>query len=824
MKDQMPRVLFAAPKSGSGKTMITCGMLALCRRRQLKTAAFKCGPDYIDPMFHRKVLGVSSGNLDTFFTDQETTRYLLAEKAKESDITILEGVMGYYDGLAGKSETASTYEAARVTKTPVVLIVDGKGASVSLAAVIKGIIDYRKDSGIAGVLLNRVSAGYYDRLKELIETECGLPVLGYLPELPELQIPSRHLGLVAPEELRAFKEWTGRIADVMEKTVEVERIFLIARSAPKVEGKAPFTQKLPRKVKIALAKDEAFSFYYQENLELMEKMGAELIPFSPIHDERLPEDVDGIYLGGGYPELYGKELEAAVSMRSAVREACKGEMPVLAECGGFMYLQKTIRTGEGSTYEMAGVLDGEVLPTDKLCRFGYLEALAKKAGVFGQRAECAEDPAAGTAALTKATVAANTAAGRIRGHEFHYFDCTENGDGFRIEKPLSDRKYESMVYTNTMAAGFPHFYYYSNPEMLYQFLMKCFSYRAGRLAKKRWDEIAKPIDSLGILEDLVVRLCRIRGEETPPDIGKRALLILCGDHGVVKEGVTQTGSEVTRIVSENFAKGISTVNYMAQTAGVDVFTVDLGIDAPAYPEKELRRGAVIDRKIARGCGNIAVEPAMTREQCRQAIETGTELVRELKEMGYTIIATGEMGIGNTTPTSALAAIFLGLPVFKTTGRGAGLNEEGFQKKCRIVKQAVGRVKEKKLSDPIDLLAEAGCYEIAGMAGVFLGGLKWNVPIVIDGAISAAAAFAAQKIDRRAIDFMFPSHKSREVTGGLFLDALKLRPPVWAEMCLGEGTGAMTLFPLLDMAVEVYQKMGDFSEYQIEAYRRYEKEL
>lgn len=811
MKDKMPRLVFAAPKSGSGKTMITCGMIELCRRRQLKTASFKCGPDYIDPMFHRKVLGISSGNLDTFFTDQETTRYLLKEKAKNADITILEGVMGYYDGLAGKSETASTYEVARVTETPVILIVDGKGASVSLAAVMKGMIDYRKDSGIAGILLNRVSAGYYDRLKELIETECALPVLGYLPDMPDLQVPSRHLGLVAPDELGAFKEWISKIADAMEKTVDVEGILQIAQTALIVEGKAPSIKKLPQAVKIAVARDEAFSFYYSENLDLMEKMGAEIVPFSPIHDEKLPDDVDGLLFGGGYPENYGKELEAATNMRKSIREACKGEMPVLAECGGFMYLQKTLHTNEGSTYEMAGVLDGEIIPTGKLCRFGYIEAAAKTAGVFGQSAD----------SFGKQTDVAGEAVGRIRGHEFHYFDCTENGDGFRMEKPLSDRTYESMVYTNTMAAGFPHFYYYSNPEMLYQFLMKCVSYRAGRLAKNHWDNIAKPIDSLGLLEEIVVKLCSIKGDEKPYDVSRRALLILCGDHGVVKEGVTQTDSGVTKIVSENFAKGKSTVNYMAKSAKVDVFTVDLGIDAPAYPEKKLKEGAVIDRKIARGCGNIAVEPAMTLLQCQQAIETGIELVRELKEMGYTMIATGEMGIGNTTPTSALTAIFLDLSAEQVTGKGAGLSKEGFFRKCQVVEQVITRVKEKNLSAPLDILAEAGCYEIAGMAGVFLGGLKYRVPIVIDGAISAIAALAAQKIDLRAADFMFASHQSKEITGGLILEALKLRAPIQADMCLGEGTGTMTLFPMLDMAMEVYGNMGNFSEYQIGAYKRYE---
>lgn len=806
MSDKMARVLFAAPKSGSGKTMITCGMIELLKRKQLKTASFKCGPDYIDPMFHRKVLGISSGNLDTFFTDRETTRYLLAKKAQNADITILEGVMGYYDGLAGKSEKASTYEVAEVTETPVILVVDGKGASVSLAAVIKGISDYRKDSRIRGVLLNRVSLGYYSRLKELIETECGIPVLGCLPELPHLQVPSRHLGLVAPEELASFHEWIGQVADAMEKTVDVEEILKIAGKAPAIEGKAPRIKKLPRKVNIAVARDEAFSFYYSENLELMEEMGARIVSFSPLHDEGLPKDVDGILLGGGYPENFGKELEAAEKMRKSLRQACESGMPVLAECGGFMYLQKELQVKDGSTFQMAGVLDGKAVPAHRLCRFGYMEAEMKAAGVFG--------------ASSQESIGLKTA-GKLKGHEFHYFDCTENGDGFVIEKPLSDRKYEGVVYTKSMAAGFPHFYYYSNPEMLYEFLLNCVSFQVGRLAKKHWDEIAKPIDSLGLLENMVVKICRIKGSENPPPINRRALLIFCGDHGVVKEGVTQTGSEVTKIVSENFAAGKSTVNYMAKSAGADVYTIDIGMDTPVYPEKELKTGAVIDRKIARGCGNIAVECAMTLRQCRQALETGMELVRDLKKMGYDMIATGEMGIGNTTPTSVLTAVFLGLSAKEATGKGAGLSQTGFCKKCQVVEQVIARVKEKNVSEPLEILSEAGCYEIAGMAGVFLGGIKERIPIVIDGAISAAAAYVACQIDARAVDFMLASHQSKETAGKLLLKALRLRAPIQADMCLGEGTGAMALFPLLDMAVEVYANMGNFSEYQIGAYERFE---
>lgn len=825
-----PRILFAAPKSGNGKTTITCGTIELLKRRNQKVASFKCGPDYIDPMFHRRVLGISAGNLDTYFTGAALTRKILMKQAQNADITVIEGVMGYYDGLGGQSEAASTYEVAKVTKTPVILIVDAKGASVSLAAVIKGLVEYKVDSGISGIILNRVSAGYYDRIKKVIETACKIPVLGYLPEMKELVVPSRHLGLVAPEEMTAFKEWITVIADALERTVDMETLLEIANSAKDLSemdmagsesmdlsemmnnGEVDVyrdddlmrNEKLPRltsPVRLAVARDEAFSFYYSENMELLQEMGAELVEFSPVRDRALPDNVDGLILGGGYPENFAKELEANSSMRNSVKKACKMNMPCLAECGGFLYLQQELEGSDGQVYHMAGVLPGKGFRTEKLCRFGYMQGKSRYAGVMGKQ---------GTV---------------LKGHEFHYWDCTENGEDFAAEKPVTvKRPYSCMVHTNTMLAGFPHFYYYSNPQAVYQFLLQCQKYQAGRNAKKHWDSIAKPIDSLGLLEDYVVKICQAAGSAEPCDIGRRALVILCADHGVVAEGVTQTGQEVTRIVSENFAKGCSTVNIMAGKAGVDVYTVDVGMNTPSYPEKDLKMNAVIDRKVAKGTNNLAVEAAMSIEQCRQTINIGRQLVKELKEQGYRILATGEMGIGNTTPTSVLAAVFLQQSAAAITGRGAGLSEEGFHRKCQIVKQAVKRVKEKNLTDSVEILAEVGGYEIAAMAGVFLGGMECGIPVVIDGAISVVAALTAVKIDRRVSDYLLASHVSEEPVGKLALKALDLEAVLHGHMCLGEGTGAVALFPLLDMAMEVYKNMGGFTDYDIEAYERFtEKE-
>lgn len=362
-------------------------------------------------------------------------------------------------------------------------------------------------------------------------------------------------------------------------------------------------------------------------------------------------------------------------------------------------------------------------------------------------------------------------------------------------------------------------------------------------AKERWDAIAKPIDSLGVFEDMVARLCAIAGTENPGDYKRRALLTLCADHGVVAEGVTQTDSGVTKVVAENIAHGCSGVNYMAQTAGVDVYAVDIGMLGELYPDASFGMGHMINRKVQAGTGNLAKEPAMPMEVCDRAIETGKELVRECKEKGYEILAVGEMGIGNTTPTSALLAALLDLPAEAVTGRGAGLNDAGLARKVQVITQALARVQgtvdakqsagqertDVKLQcgrtdvqgtpDTKQLLAELGGLEIAGMVGVFLGARQYQIPVVLDGAITCVAALVAMRMEPEVVDYLLASHASEEASGRLALNALGLPAVIHGKLCLGEGSGAMMLFPLLDMAFSIYKNMGTFDDLSIEAYSR-----
>ncbi len=326
--------------------------------------------------------------------------------------------------------------------------------------------------------------------------------------------------------------------------------------------------------------------------------------------------------------------------------------------------------------------------------------------------------------------------------------------------------------------------------------------------KKRWDNIAKPLHSLGKLEDGIIQIAGITGREQV-NLDNKALVIMCADNGVVEEGVTQSTSQVTAIVSENFLDMNSCACVMAKQVGADVFPIDIGINRDTRLPNT--------KKIAYGTNNILYGPAMTRQQAMQAIETGIDTVFELKEKGYNIIATGEMGIGNTTTTSAVTSVLLELPVEMVTGKGAGLSNAGLKRKVEVIEKAIKKNKPVK-DDPIDVLSKLGGYDIAGLVGVCIGGAAARIPIVIDGFITAAAALIAIRIEPKVYDFIMPSHASKENGGKILLNAMGMEPYITCDMCLGEGTGAITLFPLLNMSLAVYRQMSTFEQIKIEAYQ------
>lgn len=326
-------------------------------------------------------------------------------------------------------------------------------------------------------------------------------------------------------------------------------------------------------------------------------------------------------------------------------------------------------------------------------------------------------------------------------------------------------------------------------------------------AQKRWDSIAKPLHSLGKMEKIVMQIAGITGS-ADVRLDKRALVAMCADNGVVEEGVTQTGQEVTAIVAENFLKGDTSACVMCRQCGTDVFPVDVGMASDTKVPSDL--------KVMMGTRNMTKEPAMTYEEAVQGIEAGIEMVRRLKEQGYRLIATGEMGIGNTTTSSAVASVLLNRSVEEMTGRGAGLSGEGLKRKIDTIKRAV-KLNEPDPSDPVDVLAKVGGLDIAGMAGVFIGGAVYRIPVVIDGFISCVAALVAQRISPLTKDYMIASHVSREPAAAMILEALEKEAVLHGEMCLGEGSGAVALFPFIDMGLAVYESMSTFEEIKVEQY-------
>ncbi len=329
-------------------------------------------------------------------------------------------------------------------------------------------------------------------------------------------------------------------------------------------------------------------------------------------------------------------------------------------------------------------------------------------------------------------------------------------------------------------------------------------------AREKWDKIAKPLRSLGKLEEMVIQLAGATGELNP-EVKKKAVLIFCADNGVVEEGVTQTGSEVTALVTENFTKGIATVNSFATVAGARTIPIDIGVNRDLSKVKGLEH-----KKVAWGTQNIAQGPAMTREQCRQAIMVGVEMVRKYKEEGYQLFVTGEMGIGNTSTSSAILSVLTGVPVAKVTGKGAGLSQDGVKHKIAVLEQAVA-VNQPDKTDIWDVMTKLGGFDICGMAGAFLGGALYHVPVFIDGFISAIAALCAVRLAPACKDYMFASHCSAEPAGQLTLQTLGLEACIHGELCLGEGTGGLLGAKLLDFALAAYQEVAEFEQLDMKPY-------
>lgn len=328
-------------------------------------------------------------------------------------------------------------------------------------------------------------------------------------------------------------------------------------------------------------------------------------------------------------------------------------------------------------------------------------------------------------------------------------------------------------------------------------------------AKEHWNSLVKPLHSLGLLEEAIIKIAGVLKTERV-QLDKKCVAVMCADNGVIAQGVTQSDQEVTAIVTENFSKGLTSVCLMAKTIGADIFPIDIGV------YRDINVNGIINKKVMYGTNDMTVMPAMSKEQVLKAIEVGIDTVIELKEKGYKIIATGEMGIGNTTTSSALASLLLSQPIEAVTGYGAGLGNEGLKRKISAIKRAIDFNKP-DTNDAIDMLSKVGGLDIAGMVGLYIGGAVASIPIVIDGVISAVAALLASKINPTCKEYMIPSHVSKEPAGKLLLEVLDFKPLITCEMCLGEGTGAISAIGLIEMALSVYNGMCKFEDTAIEKY-------
>lgn len=443
---KFPRLMISAQSSGSGKTTLTCGILQALANRGMSLSSFKCGPDYIDPMFHSRVIGARSKNLDPFFVDTDVLRYLFARTAKDSDISVIEGVMGFYDGSSLDSIEDSSCDVSLRTGTPVVLIVDGRGTSLSSLAVLKGFLEFHENL-IKGVIFNRMSKKVFDAVSPLVEKMGAMPI-GYVPRMNDTVLESRHLGLVMPSEISDIKKKLDRIASLLEDTLDFDRLLGIADGAPDMEWSEPAIGK-EGDVKIGVADDDAFCFTYEDNIELLERMGAKIVRFSPMNDDSVP-DVDALILSGGYPELYAGELSSNTSMMASIRKAVSEGMPCIAECGGFMYLHERMEGDDGRMYGTCGVIPGETRNTHRLTRFGYV--------MLNPNSGCC---------------------GTVKGHEFHHWDSDNCGDDWTAENRSGDR-YACMHDDGRSMAGYPHLYYYSNPEVAREIVRRAIAYRSSK--------------------------------------------------------------------------------------------------------------------------------------------------------------------------------------------------------------------------------------------------------------------------------------------------------------------------------------------------------
>ncbi|MED4401973.1 cobyrinate a,c-diamide synthase [Metabacillus fastidiosus] len=448
------RFVIAGTGSGVGKTTLTIGLMSAFMKKGLTVQGFKCGPDYIDPTYHKAVTKRPSRNLDSWMLDHDVVKEIFYNGSRGADLSIIEGVMGFFDGKNPLTNSGTTAELSMILETPVVLVVNCASMARSAAAIVKGFQVFAEGPNIVAVIANNVgSEGHYKIVKSAIEKECEIPVVGYLKRNAELSIPERHLGLVPSVERGELDPFFDQLGELVSESIDLDQLYELVKAPPVSIETNFFGEKYDTQVRIAVAKDAAFNFYYEENLDLLKAFGAELVEFSPVKGEVLPDNVQGLYLGGGFPEEFASELAGQHEMKQSIRQAIERGIPTLAECGGFMFLTENIETTDKEQFEMLGIIKGSVRMQTKRAALGYREI---KGDNFLLKGEL-----------------------EAKGHEFHYstFHPSEEITDYAYEvKGMRGVKKEGVLYKNVVA-GYTHFHFASCPEMVENWISACKEYR-----------------------------------------------------------------------------------------------------------------------------------------------------------------------------------------------------------------------------------------------------------------------------------------------------------------------------------------------------------
>lgn len=457
-----PRILLAGTNSGVGKTTLTVGLILALKRRGLKVQPFKAGPDYIDPSYHTFASRRICRNLDTWMLPEKAVLELFERQAKLSDISIVEGVMGLYDGIPYGEEGSSAH-LAKILKSPVILVVDARSMSRSAAAVVLGYKGFDRDVDLMGVILNNIgSPSHYNSVKDAVEKKTNVPVLGFLPRDKNLALPQRHLGLIPADEKTPLGSFRRKLSNLVEKNIDIDRIIDISRKAqtfPRAE-KRLFKSKPSRdKVTVAIAKDAAFNFYYQDNLDILSHNGADLIEFSPLRDKKLPRGADGLYIGGGFPELFASALSENAGLKNDIYERAKKGMPVYAECGGLMYLAGELVDFKNKRFPMVGIFDASVKMADRLRALGYVNIEVCKDNVLSNKGA------------------------KVRAHMFHwsYLDrfSRKGNFAYRVNKDKGKIFLDGLTRWNVLAS-YSHLHLGSNGGFAKNFIKNCNEYKRGK--------------------------------------------------------------------------------------------------------------------------------------------------------------------------------------------------------------------------------------------------------------------------------------------------------------------------------------------------------